>query len=167
MPADRFYKRSEVVVSPDEVVACARTYIGTPYKDWGRQKGVAVDCIGLPILVSRELGLFKGDFLRYQPTPRARRAEDVADLNMESVLWHHLDSGERAFTPPGSVGLFWYSNRTEPTHFAVFADHPADCTITTIIHAHSSLGRVTEQSMSDFWAKRLVKVYAMPGVAHV
>jgi len=164
MPADTFYKRTSKEISAAEVVECARSYMGTPYRDWGRQKGKGVDCIGLPILIAHELGLFTGDFFAYQPTPRARRAEDVADANMERVLWEK--GSERAYTYPGAVALFWYSNRREPTHFAVLAEHPADCTIPTMIHAHSSVGRVTEQSINDFWARRLVKVYALPGVIH-
>lgn len=170
---NRFYEVTGTVAAPTEVVECARSYLGTPYRDWGRQKGRAVDCIGLPILIAQELGLFRGDFISYQPTPRARRAEDVADLNMGSIPWvrpgwlegaPEKGASERAFTAPGSVGLFWYSNRAEPTHFAIFAAHPADAGLTTIIHAHSSLGRVTEQSLSEFWRKRHVKTYWMPGV---
>jgi hypothetical protein len=155
-----------------EVVQCARTYIGTPYSDFGRVKGMACDCIGLPVMVGNELGLFTGDFQSYTPTPLLRHAEAMADQRMD-VIWERegwsdgkaqwLQPVANEATPAGSVGLFWYSNRSEPQHFCIFGDHPS-VSIPTMIHAHARYGRVIEASLDKFWRTRLVKVYSLPNV---
>ena len=45
-----------------DVVAEARTWIGTPWHHAARLKGVGVDCVGLLIGVARELGIVTSDF---------------------------------------------------------------------------------------------------------
>jgi cell wall-associated NlpC family hydrolase len=45
-----------------EIVAEARSWIGTPYRDHGRIKGQGTDCVGLPVMVCRNVGLVAPDF---------------------------------------------------------------------------------------------------------
>lgn len=48
-------------VTAADVVAQARTHVGTPWVHQGRLPGVALDCAGLLIVVARELGLVPED----------------------------------------------------------------------------------------------------------
>lgn len=45
-----------------EIIAEARTWIGTPWIHGGRLKGVACDCVGQMICAPRALGVFPPDF---------------------------------------------------------------------------------------------------------
>jgi cell wall-associated NlpC family hydrolase len=155
-----------------EVVECARTYIGTPYGDYGRKKGFTMDCIGLPLTVGHELGIFHGDFDRYSPTPKQRYAMDVADGHMGDVIWTRPGWPDKpdwyadlqpVATQAGDVGLFWFSNRAEPQHFAIFGVHPLTGG-PTMIHAHSRYKKCVEATMDEFWARRLVRTYRLPNV---
>lgn len=163
-------------VTPLEFLSKAREYVGTPYRDFGRKKGEACDCIGLPIMTVRELGIGKGDFFKYTPTPYRRHAETIADRYMVPIWtrpgWDGAESARDIWTKPvapecipvGCIGLFWYSNRSEPTHFAVVGRHPLSPDTPTLIHAHQHFGKVVEMSLDDFWTRRLVKSYWAQGV---
>jgi cell wall-associated NlpC family hydrolase len=54
------------MIAPAAVVAEARTWIGTPYRLYQARRGVAVDCMGLPMAVGQALGLLPA-FLRNTP----------------------------------------------------------------------------------------------------
>ena len=49
---------------PEDVVAAARGYKGTPFRHQGRTR-FGLDCVGLIITVAKELNLMKCDFLGY------------------------------------------------------------------------------------------------------
>ncbi len=166
---------SDKTVSGYEVFKCAQTYLETPYVDYGRTKGYALDCIGLPILVGQELGLFTGDFDKYSPTPKKRHAEWMADIHMGEIVWERpgwpddpvwdADQVQPVATQPGDVGLFWFSMRSEPQHFGIFGVHPHyGPEQPTMIHAHSRYNKCVEQSVDLFWKRRLVKTYRLPNV---
>lgn len=44
-------------MSRPDITAKAREYLGTPFQHQGRLKGVALDCVGLPVCVAEDLGL--------------------------------------------------------------------------------------------------------------
>jgi len=46
----------------EQIIAEARTWIGTPWVHQGRLKGVGCDCIGVGLCVPRALGIFPPDF---------------------------------------------------------------------------------------------------------
>jgi hypothetical protein len=148
-----------------------RSWVGTPYRDKGRKKGVGCDCIGLPLVSAVNVGLAKGDIWAYSPTPKDRRVEVLSDkymvpLHEGETLQRGASEDPARFLPIGSVGLFWFLDRGEPQHFAVFGRHPLDHDTVTMIHAHQQVGKVVEASLSPFWTKRLVKVYLVRGVIY-
>lgn len=55
----------KIKVTPEMVVEVARTYIGTPWHHAGRLKGVGIDCAGLLVGVSEELGIPIEDDVTY------------------------------------------------------------------------------------------------------
>jgi hypothetical protein len=53
----------------EQILAAARSWLGTPWRHQGRLKGVAVDCGGLIIGVGKELGLLDFDIRAYGRIP--------------------------------------------------------------------------------------------------
>lgn len=141
-----------------EVEAQARLWCGTKYHHQGRRRGASCDCIGLVIGVARELRLpcpRDAELPEYGQWPSNHIAQRVADKLMVPA-----GDGWEAVAP-GRVGMFWWRERGHGQHFAVFGTHRGRL---TMIHAFYTLGRVTEQGVSEFWRKRLVHVYDFSGV---
>jgi hypothetical protein len=67
---------------------------------------------------------------------------------------------------PGQVGLFYVNARGVGQHFCVFAWHEATQRI-TMIHAFPDVRHVTEMGISEFWRKRLIRVYDYRECANV
>lgn len=136
----------------EDIVATARTWMGTPYRHQGRVKGEAVDCLGLIAGVAKELGIFLYDHTNYRPQPDGVMLKKECDrmLVPSHGLW------------PGSVMLLWVAHRALPQHMAIvtrLADGRPG-----MVHAIQTLGRVTEHGIDDFWLRRLVQTYKYPGV---
>jgi hypothetical protein len=61
-------------------IRVARTLIGTPYLHQARLLGVGIDCIGVPILVAKELGLGDFDVADYPRRPNGRMVEFIQQV---------------------------------------------------------------------------------------
>lgn len=144
------------------VVDEARTWINTPYLHLGREKGVGADCICIPVEVSKHLDLHHHDVKWYSDTPHGGLVEKEADKH-----WTILADAPTKFTHqdliPGTVIAFFYSVRSEMQHFGVVTEHPAIAGVPCIVHAMRHAKKVQEAQISDFWWKRRMKVYALPG----
>ena len=132
------------------IVAEARSWLGTPYRHQGREKGRGCDCLGLIVEVGRALGLLGYEKLAYSPHPDGVTLRRECDRHLTP-----LDvAGEDA--PPGSVLLLWVQNRRTPQHLAIVTDLPGRL---GIVHAHQMLGAVREHGFDGFWLKRVIGVY--------
>jgi NlpC/P60 family putative phage cell wall peptidase len=131
----------------------ARRWVGTPYHHHGRRINQSCDCIGLIIGVGRELGLsFPSDaeIPKYSALPHDGMCEKMADkyLARQSV----------SDPAPGQVGLFFVTMRGVGQHFCIFAWHEKTQR-NTMIHAFENGRHVIETGISDFWRKRLIRIY--------
>jgi cell wall-associated NlpC family hydrolase len=83
-------------VTREAIVLAARSYIGTPFVDRGRLPGVALDCVGVPVCVCRELGIRAPDFdvepYTNQPDGRTFLAE--CDKHMQRIEQDALQPGD-------------------------------------------------------------------------
>lgn len=143
------------MITRAEVVAEARTWIGTNYAHQQRTKGVAVDCAGLVIGVARNLGLVAPDFDigGYPRQPDGTMLIRCEEL-MTRVPMNRMDVGDVA------VMTF----EVEPCHFAILGDYHAGGL--TAIHAllrRGGSGKVVEHRL-DARLARVVAVYRLPGV---
>lgn len=133
----------------NRVVEVARGYIGTPWLHQGRSR-LGLDCVGLLVVVARELGLP----VSYRPTH--------GRLPQGDALLRELDR----YTVPavgevGSIMVLWVSPRTKtPQHVAL------DTGGGWMVHAagYRSISRVVEQRIDDRWRSRLVCRRDYPGV---
>lgn len=125
----------------EDIVAEARTWIGTPFHHQGRLKGVGADCGGVPVGVAQALGLTWADTVGYARTPS--RAQFRATI-------------ERAWIPiarsdvlPGDLMSFAFC--FEEQHLAIVSQlNPL-----RIIHAWEDSGKVVENDLDAVWARRL------------
>lgn len=134
-----------------DVVAQARTHLGTRWMHQARLPGVALDCAGLVIVVARELGLVAADF----DVNGYDRAPDGTMLDWCDEYMTRLE-----LTELGAVLVLQKSN--EPQHLGIVGDyrHGSD----SIIHACSQAGEVIETRLMFARNMILRGVYRMPGV---
>lgn len=141
-----------------EVIAVARSWLATPFHHQARAKGAGVDCIGLVIGVSRELGLVAADFdvRGYARVPDGRSLLTLADQHMRRI--------DRGSMQAGDVIVVRWAR--DPQHFAILADYAHGGL--SIIHAYGQPGgggKVQEQRLDEAMLARFVAAYALPGVA--
>jgi cell wall-associated NlpC family hydrolase len=139
-------------VTRAQIVAEARTWIGTKYMHQQRMKGVGVDCLGLPIGVARELGIVARDFdvNGYSRQP---------DGTLEAKLAEALELIPPSALVPGDMALV--ATHGQANHFAIVGDYRHGGL--SLIHAVPPRG-VVEHRLDPTWQKRIVATYRPQGV---
>jgi cell wall-associated NlpC family hydrolase len=142
----------------EAIVAEARTWIGTKYSHQQRMKGVAVDCAGLVIGVSRALGLVDSDFdiTGYARTP---------DGSLLRYCDEHMTRIGRNEMQPGDALVVKFD--ADPQHFGILAPYPHSDRHLAIIHAASNRGRVIETRLlfgDEPHAMKFVAAFKLPNV---
>ena len=135
-----------------DVIAEARSWIGTPWKHQGCVRGRACDCVGLIKGVARGLGLAGAsvDTEAYRGYARLPNPE-----TMLKGLAEHMIPIPAEAAGPGDVVLFRLGG--QPQHLAILSDEG-------IIHAFAEARRVVEQRMPVAWRRQIVRAYSFPGV---
>jgi len=127
----------------------AREWLGTPYGHACREKGIAVDCIGLIIGALREIGRLSYDNRSYSPE------EDPALLRAELERF----CVEVALPVPGDFCLFEIGRVTR--HVGIVGVESSG--ERTLIHCYQSANRVVEHLFDHHWQRRVVAVYRWAG----
>jgi len=138
-----------------DIVAEARTWLGTPWVHQASVKGAGCDCIGFVVGVAEAFGIpeakaWKNDLLfrGYPVTP-------VMDKLLAAVE-KYLDPVSVPRIEPGDILVF---NLIIPQHIALPMHFGIVSQIkpTYIIHAHApkSVGRVVENILDDKWLRRV------------
>lgn len=143
-------------MTPQQIVDAAFTLIGTPFHHQGRVPGVGVDCIGVPIIVARMMGLVANDFdvSGYSAMPDGVELMKLADQYMQ-----RSDSDEVG----GVTVVAWRDG--PPQHFGVVVPHPHGGL--GLIHADSMRQKcVTLMRIEYGRYMRRVQSYRMPGVTY-
>jgi cell wall-associated NlpC family hydrolase len=138
-----------------EVVAEARTWLGTPFGHQQRTKGLAVDCAGLVIGVARNLGLVPAcfDVSGYARQPDGASLMRACDEAMTRIAQADLQ--------PGDVVVVAFDRF--PGHVGIVGDHLHGGL--SIIHALGvTARRVVETQLVFFRSMRFVAAYRLPGI---
>jgi len=158
------------MLRPDDIVATARTYKGSPFRHHGRLKGIAIDCAGLIIGVAHDLRLSTFDTLSYSYDP----ADRIIDLLEHDGLERLGDTYQSAV--PGTIVLL--KIYAAPRHLAIVSNRVCEQGSATsrgenkdkeefnIIHAHGRLDSVREHIYDNRWKRRTVGVYGYRGVLY-
>jgi len=146
-----------------QIVAEARTWIGTPWAHRMWTKGVGCDCVGLVRGTMHALGLLSADmhewpgaheYADYSQEPRANLLKTLCDRYLAPVSFSDMQLGD--------VCLF--AVQRHPQHLAIVADSPHGGL--SIIHAsqHPRQHKVVEMRLIFGRTMRFVAAYALPGV---
>lgn len=143
-------------VTRADIVAAGRRWLDTPYAHEGRILGVAADCICVPLLAARELGLSDFDIRGYSRRPGA---EDILALCRARPELQEV----RVHQPGDLVVLAWREGAREvPAHFGLIGDYPipGHC---SLIHAWAQARKVCEHRIDDAWQRRIIARFAFRG----
>ena len=135
-------------MTPDDIIAAARTALDIPFKHQGRTAR-GLDCAGLLIHVPRKLDVDYTDAGGYGRTPSHGLLESMLDLQpgIERV----------AAAQTGDILLMRFTG--EPQHLGIF-------TGSALIHSWAQPGKVCEHGFVAPWPKRVVRVYRFKGLSH-
>lgn len=138
----------------EDIVAQARTWLGTPFHHQARLKGKGCDCLGLIIGVVDELGLkdIQGRLLSSYDEITYPKEPDGAYLI--DKLTDILTEVPIADAHAGDLALF--KVRENPQHLAILTDYEGGL---GMIHSFAPSRRVVEHRLDDDWKSRLLKVY--------
>jgi NlpC/P60 family putative phage cell wall peptidase len=142
-------------VTGAEVVAEARSWIGTPYLHQAAAKGAGTDCLGLLRGLWRTL---MGD----EPEPVPPYTDDWAEPSGDEVLlraaerW--LSRKDRSVVMIGDVLLFRMRQGSVAKHLGIQSEVGANA---AFIHAYTGHG-VVESPLSQPWQRRIAARFSFP-----
>jgi NlpC/P60 family putative phage cell wall peptidase len=137
-----------------EIVAIARSWIGTPYHHQASVKGVGADCLGLVRGIWREIHAREPELiLPYTPT----WSEVSGVERMLEGARRHLSEVPKEAMAPGDVVLFRIRHGAVAKHAGVLssAQH--------MIHAQEGVP-VSEVALGAWWRRRIAGVFRFPGL---
>lgn len=142
----------------EDIVAEARSWLGTPYLHQARLKGVGVDCAGLVIGVCKNVGILPPDFdvKGYPRVPDGTSLMALCDQYMTRISTDGMQPGD-------AVLIRW---EEDPQHLGILGDYLHGGL--SIIHAlgtRDGKGRVIEHRLDTGTRERMVAAYALPGMA--
>ncbi len=137
-----------------DIVAVARTWIGTPYIHQASLKGAGCDCLGLLRGVWREL---RGDEPETPPPYSPDWAEASREETLYSALKRHLTEIDRAALAPGDIALFRMLRNGPAKHCGIVGEKDG---ARTLIHARQN-HRVAEEPLTHFWQSKLASAFRL------
>jgi NlpC/P60 family putative phage cell wall peptidase len=137
-----------------QIVAEARSWIGTPYRHQASLKGVGCDCLGLVRGVWREL---IGTEPERAPPYAPDWAEASGDESLAAAAARHLAAVPLDQFTPGDVLLFRWRNHLPAKHAAIVTSPE------TMVHAHDGAA-VAEVALAPWWRRRLAYAFRFPGI---
>lgn len=140
-------------ITPADIVAEARSWIGTPYRHQASLKGTGCDCLGLVRGVWRAL---YGDEPERVPPYSRDWAEAALRENLAEAGARHLLPVSCEAVQAGDVLLFRWRAGLVAKHAAILTGDG------TMIHAHDGAA-VAEVAFAPWWRRRLAYAFRFPG----
>ena len=138
----------------DCIVRAARGWLGTPYHHHAALRGIGADCLGLVRGVWRDV--YGSD--PESPPPYTRDwAEASGQETMIAAAERHFQACDIGAARPGDVLLFRLRAGCVAKHAAILSGQD------TFVHAMEGCV-ASEVALSPWWRRRIVRVFAFPGV---
>lgn len=136
------------MITPEQIIQQARTYLGTPFVHQGRVPNVGLDCVGVVRAPLEELTGFAPDYLNYQRTPDPVMMRRLLGEHLHCVspmpMYHDLQPAD----------ILWFVVEKDPQHLALFTERG------TIIHAVAiPPQKVIEQRLTEEMYRKVIAVY--------
>ncbi len=129
------------MLTGEDIVSAARSWIGTPFFHTGREKGLGVDCGGLVIGIMHELQMTDFDDRNYSPATPAGFTRALLEKGCIEVLPCEMERGD----------IMLFNLLGFDQHVAIYSDG--------MIHANSSAGKVIEHDLTEVWERRIASVW--------
>lgn len=139
-----------------QIIAEARTWIGTRYRHQQSLKGVGADCLGFL------RGLWRFAYAT-EPGPMPDYSSDWAEAGgretlLEAAQHYMVPLPEGAEPRPGDVLLFRWKKHFPAKHCALLSAPGR------IIHSYDGAGFVCEVTLAPEWSRRIAGAFAFPGL---
>ncbi len=142
-----------------QIVAEALSWSGTRYHHQARNKGVGVDCVGLPIGIARALSLVAPDFdiTGYPRTPDGVTLIALCDEYMAGRV-------ELVDMQVGDVLVQKFTADGPPQHMGIVVPHRNGLALLHSFGMVDGKGKVIKQRLDSTAIDRTVAIYRLPGV---
>jgi NlpC/P60 family putative phage cell wall peptidase len=135
-----------------QIIAEARSWIGTPYHYQASLKGVGCDCLGLLRGVWRKV---MGEEPEDAPPYTADWAEASGEESLRDAARRHMMEIPIGGFSGGDLLLFRMSKAAPAKHCGIATD------AAHMVHAWSGRA-VTETPLGEFWTRRLAYAFRFP-----
>ena len=139
-----------------QIAEAARAYLGVRWRHCGRDRQNGLDCVGLLLAVSADVGY--AEAASFDPGSYSRRPDGVT---LTSILRNSLVPVQEV--REGSVVAFWIDAADRPTHVAIVGKHPRIEGEFSLIHSHAKVRQVVEVTFDAYWRSRVAEAFAFPG----
>jgi NlpC/P60 family putative phage cell wall peptidase len=138
----------------NNIVAQARTWLGTPFHHQARLKGKGCDCLGLIVGVVDELDLKDRNGMKLAEYDEVTYSKEPDGAYLIQKLTGLLDEVPAAEARAGDLALFRI--RENPQHLAILTDYEGGL---GMIHSFAPSRRVVEHRLDDEWKSKIIKVF--------
>ncbi len=140
-----------------QIVACARGWLGVPFRHQGRSRH-GVDCLGLLACVAGELKLEKAGqrLADFDETDYGHIPDEARLWNGLCRVLHLID---KDVLQPGDVALMRIDGNAR--HVGIVSSYAlpvtgGEPTSLSLIHAYAPARKVVEHRLDDMWQRRIV-----------
>jgi len=135
------------MVTREQIIAEARSWLGTPFHHQGRLKGVGADCAGVVIGTANALNLTSFDTVAYARQPDGAAMQAVLEAQMLKISVDEIQYGD--------VILFAFDR--DPQHVGFYTD-------IGLLHSYAQVKKCIEVSLDATWRARIRGVYRFKGI---
>lgn len=132
-----------------QIINEARTWLGVPWRHHGRNRQ-GIDCVGVGVVVTRDLGIADYDTLTYGRVPSPGLLDGLRNIANEISLQDAL---------PGDFLVM--RDSAYPYHVAFLSEKHG---VRHIIHAHARRRMVVEEPYMHEWPGMTVAAFKFKGV---
>ena len=137
------------MITRENIIETARKYIGYAYLHQGRGENKAVDCVGLPVCIAKELGYEVIDAVNYRRVPSATQIREILKMNCDEIKVPDAKRGDIFLMRLGGL---------KPRHTAIYFDEQDRMLL------HASANGVRLEPLSNFPPEWFVSAFRLRGV---